>query len=153
MTTQEAYEKMRAWLTRPGATRAHNGMYCEYATRDGNRCAIGGILSPAALSEVHDLHGSVDEIIGDQEGWYDDGTGAVLTEPIWPTAYAELKDVEPMFLGLAQTLHDYEENWADGVFDVAQLDALAACHGLTVVTDEQASEAPLVRERELVTVA
>lgn len=115
MTLQEAYETMRAWMTRRGAERAYEGSSCMYLTQDGNKCAVGAVLSPEALEEVADLEGSVDSIL--------DGDGL---------AAAEVMEIGPDFLTRSQAIHDMEESWDQFGFKPDALDDLAREFGLKV---------------------
>jgi hypothetical protein len=67
--TQDAYERIRAWLGRPGASRCavgtgHGDDYCVYRD-NGNRCAIGGILPDDLLDVMDTYQGDVSEIISE----------------------------------------------------------------------------------------
>lgn len=117
MEMQEAYERMRGWMLRRGATRAFDEerSSCMYVTDDGNKCAVGAVLSPEALQEIADLEGSVKAIL--------DGDGLAATE---------VQEIGPAFLEKAQSIHDTEENWDEYGFKPDALDLLAQEFGLTV---------------------
>ena len=61
MTTQEAYDDIRAYFTRPGAKLAVGssnnpnpfGPPCKYRTEDGDQCAVGCLIPEAALLPGH----------------------------------------------------------------------------------------------------
>ncbi len=119
MTTQEAYEKIRAWLTRPNAERAwsEDRAQCLYDTGNGNRCAVGILLTDETLFED-----GANECIEAVEG---------LIASIDPP---ELRDVDQKFLVVAQNLHDHERHWdEEGRFRVERLDEAAKWFGLEVV--------------------
>ena len=55
MTTQEAYDDIRAYFTRPGAKLAvssssTNTTPCKYRTEDGDQCAVGCLIPEALYS-------------------------------------------------------------------------------------------------------
>lgn len=126
LTTQKAYEKMRAYLTRPGARRAvdEDSGECRYEIEmaDGgiHQCAVGCILGPQALAEL----GRAD---------FMGGLNGLLASSYLPLAQAMLSGVDERFLRDAQVLHDREYHWPDGVFNVRLLDDAAAKYGLEVV--------------------
>lgn len=143
MTKQEAYEKVREYLTRPGARRAYdptpvltmdgtkleNGC-CRYAIEiDGEtqKCAVGILL------KQEDLDRSMASFVG--------GVESLLHEYGWPDYIQELgngaDDEEQQydalyFLNRLQVTHDVSDNWPNGRFDVSQLDRLARDFGLSV---------------------
>lgn len=159
MLIQEAYETMRGWLTRSGASRAYDGIVCRYEMDNGNRCIVGAILSPAALDEITDLRAGVESIIGsvihdDTVRFQRPGTVHWSSQPIYQLAYSELLDIPRDFLQEAQIVHDNKANWDEYGFTteaLTQLDELAKRYGCITVT-EKAAEAPKVEEHELVTV-
>lgn len=132
MTTQQAYEMMRTYMTRPGAQMAGDESgNCFYETQfpDGvQRCAVGCVLTPDTLLRTG------------KEQWCDipikDYSGSVRGLMDYYDV-PELQFVSLDFLSDAQNVHDKSENWAKGKFDVAKLDAVAKKHGLTVVSGEQ----------------
>lgn len=117
MTTQEAYEKMREWLGRPGAEKCYvddmNGWNCLYLRDDGNRCAIGCLLPDDLAQKLAETNESVSGLIAEN---------AEVRELF--------KGVSEAFLSDAQQLHDYndEENW------VMILDETAERYNLIVKT-------------------
>lgn len=117
MTMQEAYETMRKWMTRRGASRAWDEGIgsCMYLTKDLNKCAVGAVLSPEALEEISELEGNVNAI---QDG---DGHAA-----------KEVQEIGVDFLYSAQIIHDKEESWDEYGFKPQKLDELALNFGLTV---------------------
>jgi hypothetical protein len=116
--TQQAYERIRAWLTRPGATRATgDGGNCVYYDRDtGNRCAVGCLLSDDVAHNVADTEFSVRGLIEKDAG-----------------ARKDLEGIDVEFLSVAQSYHDQRDNWSDGGFKVELLDRLASNFKLKVV--------------------
>jgi hypothetical protein len=128
LATQAAYERMRAYMTRPGAHQAKgeddNCSYAVWEDNDSpvlevNRCAVGCLLPFNLLAEEEDI----------------EGTGIrFLVERNERVARAvELIDLD--FLSGAQTIHDTDGNWdEDGFnFNVEALDYFAAKnHGLKV---------------------
>lgn len=138
MTTQEAYELMRAYLTRPGARQAYSPDkgQCQYETRiegETHKCAVGCLLTPASLRSK----GATDAPLRNYMG----GALGVLANYKPP----ELMFVEQLFLNDAQTVHDNPDNWKGGSFNAAALDMVAVQHGLRVVKNESP-----VPDRELV---
>lgn len=131
MTTQEAYEMMRIYLTRPGAVRAVNEsddcMYETHIRGEIHRCAVGCLLTPDSLDELsgEEFQRPLREFVGT--------IGHVLREFSVP----ELRSVDFQFLQEAQRLHDDEGSWIGGFFNVRRLDALADRYGLQVVKDEE----------------
>ena len=153
MTTQEAYELMRVYLTRPGAQRAISNLpkVCRYETIiDGElqRCAIGCLLSPetlAATVEIDDETDAPEWQVG-LEVELRDFCGSL--DAIYMQGYTlpELDDVSHNFLAEAQSIHDCAGSWREGKFDVRLLDGLAEKHGLTVVTEESQRTPSVVEE-------
>lgn len=158
MTTQEAYELMRVYLTRPGASWAGDDKGCLYETvirGATHRCAVGCLLSPETLNQTRYISHEF------AENHFDDtdqgGKNVRLrklrgsAEMLFDIGYdlPELDGVSHGFLTSAQACHDDQRNWPpNGGFNVAALDWIAADYGLTVVNDEPAIKgAP----RELVT--
>lgn len=136
MTTQQAYEYMRTYLTREGAVRAVDSESdCMYETvmEDSGlqRCAVGCLLTPKTINQyskqvnttVRNYRGSVIGLVDHFD-------------------VPELSEVDIHFLTRAQELHDAYENWESGKFNVAFLDALAFEYGLKVVQDEPVVERP-----------
>jgi hypothetical protein len=156
MTTQEAYELMRVYLTRPGARRAANEGTCQYEAvmlGEVHRCAVGCLLSPETLNQTRYISEEFAEDAG-----FDDTTqvgmhvrladlrGGLATIHGLEYVLPELDEVDFDFLEGAQYVHDNKNNWKGGKFDVVELDKLAGRHGLTVVSDKPVREAP----RELI---
>lgn len=136
MTTQQAYEAVRQYLTRPGARQAMfpGRKFCEYQTEiDGvvHRCAVGCLLSADAISEIaeYEFEGGVEALLS-PEDWGE------KTDDWGPLAVSELVDVDSNFLSSAQGLHDEPGNWDGGVFAVDKLDQIAREYGLRVVDEE-----------------
>ena len=138
MTNQEAYEQIRTYLTRPGATRAfsHDVGGCAYEIQMDDlgihRCAVGCLLSPGAITFLADrmaLSGiSAHEMFTEAE--------------YYAPVLAELDGTDEDFLQCAQRIHDDRDSWLGDVFDVGMLDGLADQWGLRIVGDQP--EAPVV---------
>lgn len=143
MTTQNAYEMMRVYLTRPGARQATATPLgpCSYEVAlegELHRCAIGCLLSPAALAQTVTFDKeTADELSTDPGVWalrdFSGGIGAICQAGY---NLEELDEVDGDFLEGTQAIHDNIHNWETGVFNVGALDAFAARQGLQVVTDE-----------------
>lgn len=141
MTTQQAYEMMRVYLTRPGAVRAVDSEigYCAYeAVVDGvlQRCAVGCLLTPGTLSQEMDF--TYEESSEGQNGIVQLREFQGNVEQLHKDGYVlpELDGVDEDFLLKAQVLHDNSNNWTDSGFNVDMLDVLAEKHDLTVVVDK-----------------
>ena len=107
MTTQEIYERQRAWFTRPGAVFGHSissdgSGHCVYIDRrcvyidpgdEQVRCAVGCILSPPSLRTIldHFFSGGVEDLI--------DAFPEIVERENWD------KETE-RFLGDTQRMHD-----------------------------------------------
>lgn len=144
MTTQEAYELMRTYLTRPGARRAWDDV-CLYETvidDATHRCAVGCLLTPATLdSEVHiDVDGGFDEFMWGKNVPLRQFHGNLQAAYQAGYEIPELDGVDHNFLATAQAVHDDIQNWENGTFNVAALDYAARKFGLKVVTDEPVVE-------------
>lgn len=150
MTTQEAYERMRVYFSRPGAKRAitddpadDDHTLCCYRTEDGAACAVGCLIpdelyDPAIerASATCLLTGSVNE--RDEEG------GALANKIPIPQITQLLAQIDPKFLDEAQTLHDrdhhsyYDEagDWMEErntpALFISNLDALAETFDLDI---------------------
>jgi hypothetical protein len=136
VTTQEVYELMRVYLTRPGARQATRDGLCRYeALKDGeiHRCAIGCLLGPDTLSQVR-FYDNGGQCRGDYELRVFPGSLEALFEASFELPELDGADYE--FLASAQTLHDNGENWLGGHFHVRALDELARRYGLRIVSDE-----------------
>lgn len=147
MDTQQAYEMMRVYLTRPGALRAVGDKgNCMYETRvngELHRCAIGCILPLSAL----DSTAVVEEVSGDepQAGAMvelRDFQGGILSLFEQNFDLSSLDNVDLGFLEVAQGIHDKGSSWVLNKFNVALLDAAAADYGLKVVNDDAPVGAP-----------
>jgi len=109
MTKQEAFNKVFDWLTRDGASRCtnkHGG--CAYIREDGNRCAIGALLSEETLSLMGGYELGVQEILDQSRCWpaHDHGPDLVRED-----LGEELATGYPAFLEHLQDLHDDNHNW------------------------------------------
>lgn len=103
MTHQEAFNTAAEWLLRPGATQAlqePGNTFCMYLTPDGNKCAIGCLLSDEALSLMGDVAGGVETVTREYAVVRDE-----LDLPPHPT-YAEMT-----FWANLQSVHDHKPNW------------------------------------------
>jgi hypothetical protein len=124
--TQKAYETIRAWLARPGATQCTGGANrCVYLSLDAdeepNGCALGGrmlITGDLPYSSCYEgrsiesLYSVFDEI-----------------EEFWGT------DVDVNFLCMAQNAHDHDETYTDWQADaLTALDEAAREFGLEVIS-------------------
>lgn len=143
MTKQEAYERVRNYLTRPGARRAYdptpvltvagerleNGC-CRYETViDGatQRCAVGILL------EREDLDRSMATFVGGVETLFEEyGLPDYIQEIGEGNSDSERRADTLYFLQSLQTAHDTITNWTEDGFEVAQLDQLAISFGLSV---------------------
>jgi hypothetical protein len=143
--TQEAYERQRDWLTRPGARQAFSAeteqcMYIvptepyeveryddeelEMETIPGlppdvnglaQRCAIGCLLSDEAVEEVRTS---------------DEGVQGILINEL---VAEDLANISVDYMTESQALHDANLSWdrePEEKFRVEKLDALAASFGL-----------------------
>jgi len=156
MTTQEAYELMRVYLTRPGARRAVGEVSCRYETvilDEVHRCAVGCLLSPETLNQTRYISQELAEQAGfenmSQVGTWvrlADLLGGLSTMHELAYELPEFDEVDLGFLEDAQYIHDIAHNWEGGKFNVMKLDELAADFGLTVVRDKPVRKAA----RELV---
>lgn len=144
MTTQQAYEKARAYLTRPGARQAifDNEDACMYEVVIGDEihhCAVGCLLEPETLNQMVE----VDKNFVDSSNHSEDAIGSMIQlrdfsgglSGIWIAGYKtpELNDVDGEFLTKMQHLHDNAGNWDSRGFMVGKLDELAQQHGLSLV--------------------
>jgi len=121
MTTQEAYERMRAYFSRPGAKRAvtinpdaEDDPMCCYRTPEGDACAAGCLIPDEVYDPVIE-QSSISEVMR--------GTVPLRVEGAWtekkvavPQIAAALEGIDRRFLDEAQHLHDrstvscYDEN-------------------------------------------
>jgi hypothetical protein len=119
MTTQEAYESIRAYFNEPGATLAVEAVTpyprCSYRTTDGAKCAVGCLI-PDDLYDPRIEGKSIEGVL-----------------KLSPSLRGHFRDVDPKFLLGAQRLHDAHAKDV-GLF-VELLDLLAIAHGLTLVVD------------------
>lgn len=121
MNTQEAYEAIRDYFSRPHAVLAKGvddfgGDECKYRNESGDKCAVGclipdGIYTPAFEGTA--LYGLLKK-------------SPLLKGYLW--------DVEPEFLANAQYAHDKLAR--DARAFVTTLDLLARAHGLQVSAEE-----------------
>ena len=102
MTMQEAYETMREWMVRPGASRAVQPgtiTQCMYITPDGNKCIVGCLLGPETLNNLYDAYGGLGDLM--------DNYHVPELEPYMDEDFYS-------FLENAQRLHDSETSWEAG---------------------------------------
>ena len=113
MTKQEAFNKVFDWLTRDGAEQCSNEhSRCIYLRGDGNRCAIGALLSEETLSEMGDSDLGIADLFENYKVQLRADIGEELTEDLATAPHLErpLRDA-PTFLVELQELHDTEGNW------------------------------------------
>lgn len=143
MNMQEAYEQMRAWLTRPGAKQAsaHEGATCMYDAGNGQRCAVGCLLSEQAILVFGGLGGDAEELVGtmlSSQEFTDEPLLGLFSEDFiahfkeYGTVVSS--DDAMQFLMAAQDCHDRSLNWTSEGFNVAHLDCVASDFGLKVVS-------------------
>lgn len=131
MTQQEAYEQVRAWLTRPGAQRAQQGQeVCRYriTMEDGTvqKCAVGCLLSE------EDLDRSMGSFLGDLDELFHEYGVPDYFQPL--VYFDDDMDVyHSPFLQEMQNAHDNVNNWSEDGFNVVALDNVARSFQLTVV--------------------
>lgn len=129
MNDQQAYEGVRAWIARDGAAKAYDPGFsqCMYRTTDGNRCAIGGLLHLAGVSEdspIWHSEAAIDDILEDDE--------------VADEVYELLHGVNLKMLIEFQAAHDAADDergnvrWQTDVLE--RLDWVAAQYDLKVVT-------------------
>lgn len=152
MRTQEAYELMRVYLTRPGACRAEDGDGCMYETTiQGvlHRCAVGCLLTAQDLAQEVEIN--AEDLANDwASGRHGESVALrdfrgtvhdILLAGYMPSALTSDDEVEDerlfAFLTDAQRLHDHAGSWPEDLFNVTLLDDLAAHHGLEVVKEEE----------------
>lgn len=120
MSTQEAYESIRNYFSRPGAVLAKDGTStystCKYRTRQGQACAVGCLIPD-------DLYRDVLEGYPLDRDWLDR----------FPSIDEYLRDVDKKFLRSAQLLHDSVARDAESF--LIGLDVVALLFGLEVVDD------------------
>lgn len=108
--TQEAYERIRTYFSRPGAELAYSDEgECCYRTPDGNACALGCLL-PDELYTAHM-----------------EGKNALIIIGRNPAVRTFLANVDPRFLDKAQKHHDNAYDTADFI---STLDLTAEQYGL-----------------------
>jgi hypothetical protein len=117
---QDAYERIRSWIARDGATKAYDETVgqCLYQAGDGNRCAIGGILPEDLLRLVDQDESGISGVLQDYPGineWFVNCDGQLLSD----------------FQKAHDEADNHPERWqADAL---ARLDAIAQAAGLRVV--------------------
>lgn len=116
MTTQEAYETIRANFDRSHAKLAKDdvSLECQYRTSDGAKCAIGTLIPDGLYTQ--EMEGqNADSLLRNN-----------------PVVRGYLYGVEFKFLEEAQRLHDVKATTPRDF--VAMLDLLARVHGLDAPT-------------------
>lgn len=115
MNTQEAYEQMRSYFSKPGVQYGieEDAGQCMYRTPDGNKCAVGCLIEDENYDTMFDID--------------------VTTPDDLQSIYGMLTDVDAQFMTDAQKLHDQcafseQPMW---VF-IERLDGLAKSLYLTV---------------------
>lgn len=88
-TNQTAFDKVCRWLLRPDFERCVNGNVCVYWREDGNRCAIGHLLTEATAKLARGQNCDTID----------------LCEKL-PSAALELDGVDFQLLQNLQTVHD-----------------------------------------------
>lgn len=131
LTTQEAYERIRTYFTRPDAVLARNPMSgtCYYRDSEGNKCAVGCLIP----DELYDKQLSENVTLGSKI------EGKNMNAAI--EAHEELRDLlnglspegrkKRAFLAEAQGHHDSTSTNSVEEF-IVKLDATAIAYGLTV---------------------
>lgn len=121
--TQDAYERIRSWLSRPGATKCatDDGSTCLYKDGRGNHCAIGGPMKHILTEEETSRNPDVASLLSEDSSHYNDDAYV-----FWAKANLE-------FLSLAQDAHDYADTEDFQESALESLDALAFDFGLKVV--------------------
>lgn len=123
MTTQEAYEKIRAYFSRDGADLAYEAYddgarKCLYRTADGRKCAVGCLI-PDELYRPRFEGNAVDGIVNTED--------AALRELLNGKSVEGARKLT--FLVEAQEAHDGSMSVREFI---ERLDELAAEHNLNV---------------------
>lgn len=129
LTTQEAYEQIRSYFSRPGAVLAKSGGYCQYRDERGNKCAVGCLIP----DELYDLALDGGIILGEE--MEDNNVAAIIN------MHPRLKEIcdgdteegqlKLRFLTRAQAEHDDHSVKSVGLF-LEELDFLAREFGLKI---------------------
>jgi hypothetical protein len=99
MTNQEAFDKVALHLSKmPGRCWNQEDESCEYLREDGNRCAIGSLLTQEEAESVDNI--SVVELMRDDN----------INVP-------SLAGLDRLLLQDLQRLHDNSNHWEDDRFD------------------------------------
>ena len=155
-TVQEAYEKILAYFSRPNAvlakrvaTEAEEDAFlgspvCEYRSPDGNKCAVGCLISDelydALKSESEfdlEMFGNVHGIEGQLSPRLERGENGNLRALATILGLAEDGSgfgEGRMFYFLANAQYAHDTKSEDAADFVQQLDEIAQDNGLTVVT-------------------
>ncbi len=97
---RDAYERVRAWLSRPNAERSFMGTRCVYHDRlNETKCAIGGILPPNLLMIAEEADLTTNGV----------SVASLIETSRGIKEFFSNCDVD--FLVRLQELHDTEENW------------------------------------------
>lgn len=151
MTTQEAYERMRVYFSRPGAKRAlapghwtdDDEPVCVYRTPDGDACAAGCLIPDELYTPAIERSSAGVLFTGQVPVRNEDGAPIPGEAINIPEIAAFLADIDVKFLDEAQHLHDranvsyYKDgDWVEEPNTVTrfltELDALAEKTGLDV---------------------
>lgn len=139
MTIEKAYLKMRKYFSRPGAVLGKGtsgpGLYCQYRTTEGNKCAVGCLipdkLYDALLTESNynlEAEGSLGRLLPALEERLNAGENGNLQE------FAEIIGLDDPdlfeFLRGSQSLHDSLAR--DAQHFVRLLDVDAQARGLPI---------------------
>jgi hypothetical protein len=133
MTLQEAYEKMRAYFSQPGArlARLGKGSTCEYITKDGRQCAVGCLIDQTWLVDNADVNaiGSLACFFEPEE--HDDSE---LAEEFLEQLGMTRDDKDSRLVGFLHTAQSAHDSDADDAADfVKHLDTIAVSYGLKLV--------------------
>jgi len=134
MDTQEAYERMREYFSRPDAVLAKivwndAGATCSYRDENGNKCAVGCLISDELYdSYLEEKQQTLGEAI---EGAF---VGLIINESPILKELLNGEDSEGArklaFLSKSQYLHDNQANTPEHFIDL--LDDLASSFDLKV---------------------
>lgn len=111
-TTQSAYDKIRAYFSKPGATIAYDVEIraCRYRTSDGRKCAVGCLVPDSLYTKSME----------NMPGW--SAIEAAGLEDMFA-------DVSHTFLNNAQSAHDHAMSVEDFL---RMLDGIALDEGIEV---------------------
>jgi hypothetical protein len=144
VTTQEAYEKMRAWFTQPGARLAmkpdptggclYHGDQAgsEYPELAGTKCAVGCLIPDALYTPTLEVVGSLAEweAVMTEDHYYHRAEEINAVGAVWNALGMDDHD-KFQFLLAAQQAHDSSD---DASMFVSRLDEIAASNNLAVLS-------------------